>query len=678
MTIQNRLAIAMLLLFGITLPAAAQEKIGKMPVKFGKVTPEDFNVNTATLDSAADAVVLADFGTTSFEGDNKGGFSLVFKHSKRIKIIKKQGFEAATETIPLYVSGSRVEKIESLRASTYNLEGGKVVETRLDDKSIFTDKVNKHWLHKKFTLPALKEGSIIEYTYTQTSPFLFNLQPWTFQSSYPCLWSEYQVEMPNFFQYVTLGHGYLPMTSTIMDTRHVNFNLVSPGGADRDERFTYDDDVITRRWVMQKIPALKEEAFTTTLYNYLSRVEFQFRGYSFRNQAPKDVMGNWQSTSEELLKDEDFGADLDRNNSWLDDSLKVITKGAVNTREKAEKIYNWVRDNFTCTDHHDLNTSNPIRTTYKNRNGNEADINLMLLAMLRHEKITGDPVILSTRSHGFANEIYPLLAEYNYVIDQIDIDSARIYLDASEPWLAFGKLPGRCYNGAGRIVNKENPMSVTLDPDALTESKMTLAMITRADKGSGLIAHVTLTPGFDEACDVRQSVRTDGQQALMKKMQAAYSAEMTPSNLEIDSLKQPEQPLQIGYDVAITPDASQELFYFNPMMAEGYKENPFKAADRKYPVEMPHSMDETYTLTMEIPDGYEVDELPKSTKVTYNENEGYFEYLIVKSGDIVQMRSRIKLLKANFKPEDYSTLRDFFGFIVKKQGEQVVFKKKKA
>jgi hypothetical protein len=42
------------------------------------------------------------------------------------------------------------------------------------------------------------------------------------------------------------------------------------------------------------------------------------------------------------------------------------------------------------------------------------------------------------------------------------------------------------------------------------------------------------------------------------------------------------------------------------------------------------------------------------------------------------MRSRIKLTKANFKPEDYGTLREFFAFIVKKQSEQIVFKKKKA
>ncbi len=44
-------------------------------------------------------------------------------------------------------------------------------------------------------------------------------------------------------------------------------------------------------------------------------------------------------------------------------------------------------------------------------------------------------------------------------------------------------------------------------------------------------------------------------------------------------------------------------------------------------------------------------------------------------GDHIQLRSRVQLNKANFESEDYQTLRDFFAFIVKKQAEQIVFKK---
>ncbi len=92
---------------------------------------------------------------------------------------------------------------------------------------------------------------------------------------------------------------------------------------------------------------------------------------------------------------------------------------------------------------------------------------------------------------------------------------------------------------------------------------------------------------------------------------------------------------------------------------------------------MPFAMDETYLLNMEVPAGFTVDEIPKSTKVLFNDTEGYFEYLVVSDGQNIQLRSHLKLNKANFKPEDYETLRDFFAFIVKKQNEQIVFKKKK-
>ncbi|HLK31416.1 MAG TPA: DUF3858 domain-containing protein, partial [Puia sp.] len=104
---------------------------------------------------------------------------------------------------------------------------------------------------------------------------------------------------------------------------------------------------------------------------------------------------------------------------------------------------------------------------------------------------------------------------------------------------------------------------------------------------------------------------------------------------------------------------------------------PFKAADRKYPVEMLQPVNETYTLSAEVPSGYVVDELPKSVKVAYNNTEGIFEYLIQKSENEIQLRYRIKLNKATFPSDEYDTLRDFYAYVVKKLSEQVVFKKKK-
>ncbi|HEY6899901.1 MAG TPA: DUF3858 domain-containing protein, partial [Puia sp.] len=460
--------------------------------------------------------------------------------------------------------------------------------------------------------------------------------------------------------------------------RRGHFSMTDPGGAGKDERFSFEDDVITHRWVMKNVPAMKEEPFTTTLDNYIAKIEFQLSRYNFPGGLQQDQMGNWTKWTMALMKDDDFGADLTKSNSWLDDSLKVIVKGATTNLEKAKKIYAYVRDHFLCTSHSSLYNSASLKTTFKNKNGNEADINLLLTAMLLHEKITADPVILSTRSHGFTSPMYPLLSRYNYVICRMNIDSSSIYLDATEPWLGFGKLPERCYNGLARLICVDDPSPLILSADALQEKKLTIVFFSKEEKGSGLTGHLQSTPGFNEACGIRLKVKEKGQQEFSKGIQTAYSGEIGFSNLELDSLKEPDMPLAVAYDLTIKPDPASPTFYFNPMLSEAYKENPFKAAERVYPVEMPGAIDETYILNMDIPEGYDVDELPKSAKVVYNEDEGFFEYMLVKNADNIQFRVRLQLKKANFKPEDYNTLREFFGFIVKKESEQIVFKKKKA
>jgi Domain of Unknown Function with PDB structure (DUF3857)/Domain of Unknown Function with PDB structure (DUF3858)/Transglutaminase-like superfamily len=677
MTIQNRFLLAGLCLL-LTAEVRSQDKNkDKLPVKFGKVTPEDFNINSASVDTSAGAVVIADYGLSTFDGNPKGWFNLVFKHSRRVKILKKTAFDIATVTISLYVGDRDQEKLEGLRASTYTLEDGKVVETRLDDKSVFTDRLDKHHIQKKFTFPALKEGAIIEYTYTQLSPYLFELQPWSFQGGYPRLWSEYQVDIPDFFRYVTMGYGYVPFDINTSSSREETFHLSFPGGAEKDDKMDYSDNVVTHRWVMKNVPALVEEPFTSSVENYLARIEFQLSGYAFRNIAPEDFMSNWTSVSEGLLKQDDFGADLDNNNGWLDVDLKAVTQDSKGDLEKAQKIYAFVRENFNCTSHNSLYMTDPLKTVFKNRHGSEAELNLLLTAMLRHEKITADPVILSTRDNGFANPIYPLLSRFNYVVARVKIDSKDFYLDASEPWLAFGKLPGRCYNGYARVLNKETPSATSLLADSLRENTNTLVIISNGEKG-GLDGHLTSTPGYNNACQLREKVKASGQDEFFKTLQTAYTGEYKVSSPELDSLRRPDDPLVVAYNLKITPDTSSDIFYFNPMLSEGYKTNPFKSADRKYPVEMPFTMDETYNLNIDIPTGYTVDEMPKPAKVLFNTDEGFFEYLLQKSDDMIQFRSRIRLNKANFKPEDYATLRDFFAFIVKKQSEQIVFKKKKS
>src|SRR5688500_3158635 len=78
---------------------------GKATIKVATIDPSDFNLSKHSVDTSAGAVIIADVGSSYFEGNNRGSFNLVFKHQRRITILSKNGFDAATVNISVYVDG---------------------------------------------------------------------------------------------------------------------------------------------------------------------------------------------------------------------------------------------------------------------------------------------------------------------------------------------------------------------------------------------------------------------------------------------------------------------------------------------------------------------------------------------------------------------------------------------
>ncbi len=639
--------------------------------KFGKISPADFAPTIYSIDSNASAVVLAEIGSTEMVGNSKGGFSLVFKTFRRVHILNKNGYDAAEEEIRLYNTSTSEEELNSLKASTYNLVNGKVVEAKLDKASIYKEKLSKNWSARKFTFPDLREGCIIEYEYKITSDFIFNLRGWYFQSDLPCLWSEYKVSIPEFYNYVHMTQGYHPYVVRESKQRHDNFQVTDYSGAQSTDRSTFGAFVNDYRYAMENIPALKEENFTSTLGNHIAKIEFQLS--ELRHPfTPRNIMGTWQTVTGELLKDEDFGLALGKDNGWLNNTVEDAMGNATDNLEKAKRIFKYVRDNFTAT-YSSYMLEKSLKSILKAKTGNVAEVNLLLVAMLRKAGFDARPVMLSTRSHGFVYSLYPLMDRFNYVISQVYIDGKTYHLDASKPLLGFGSLTSDCYNGHARVID-DQATPLEFNADSLLERKVSSVIIINTDKGYA--GSMQQTAGPNESYSLRSRIREQGPENYFQALSKSYSHELELSEAGIDSLRRFEDPVNIHYNFNMKLD-NEDILYINPMMTEGYKENPFKSATRLYPVEMPYTKDEVYLLRMEVPKGYEVDELPKQVIVKLNEDEdGIFEYRISNSNGVISMRSRLQLKRTVYAPDEYDMLRDFFNMVVKKHNEQIVFKKK--
>lgn len=650
----------------------------KNQARFEKITSNDFEKTKFELDTSAHAVILKDVGISDFEMP-KDEFEISFRRNRRIKIVDKNGFNAATIEIPLYKDGLQSEeKLSNLKASAYNLENGQVIETRLDSKDVFTEQFDKKHIIKRFTLPAVKEGTIIEYSYTISSPYVFNLQPWVFQDNYPCIWSEYFATIPDVFQFIFLRQGYQRFEiNDEMKDGHKSFTMrYNPNGvslASHTEQVSFTATTTRHHWLAKNLPALKEESFTTTLRNHITKIEFQLAVVQYPDNPVQQIMDTWPKLYERLMADEEFGLSLDRNNAYLGDLVDELTEHQTSDTAKARRIYNYVRQHYTCTEHSGLRLSKSLKTVFSSHSGNDADLNLLLVAMLRRAKLDAYPVILGTRNYGTTIEKFPLINRFNYTIASVNTLSGIYYMDASLPYLGFGRLDANCYNGHARIISPAVP-AVNFDADSLIERKSTYVTLTvEKDAFKG---HFEQRLPYVESCMLREKVKQAGIEAYFKPVAKAFSLETTLNNTAIEDLNNYEVPVKVSYDFETKPEADGML-YINPLLTEATVSNPFKSQERFYPVEMPYVMDEIYTLNMEVPDGFEVEELPKSVVLKLNETEGTFQYLVHKDFNRIQLRLRLQLTKATFPPEDYNTLRDFFDMIVKKEAEQIVLKRVK-
>ncbi len=650
------------------------------PIKFGKVKAEDFALTSPLIDSSSNAVIVFDKGDISFEGNTSGWFSYIFKRSKRILVLNRKGFDLATMKVSLYSNEDIKETVENLVGTTYNLENGAVTETKLNVKDVFEEKYDKNHLYKKFTMPAVKEGSIIEYSYTIKSDYIFQLPSWEFQSTAcPTLWSEYNINIPGMLNYALVHQGYhqfdIDKSGEGMKSYSVRRqNKDGAFGTSREETLSVSSPTTIHRWAIKNVPVFNVENFIFSPNNFIDRLSLQL-SRTYDGQDYHDVANSWKKVNEELRKAGDFGKPVYDENLWLDRLLPQVIRQDDNLLQKAKDIYYYVQKNYTCTNHDDKYIKTSLQDVVKKKSGTVGDINLLLIAMLNHENIQALPVLLSTTEVGRNIPSYPVMERLNYVIGKIHFGSTDYYLDATVPFLPFGKLPLNCYNGYARVVSADSA-AVYLEPDSLKESQMISVFIFNND-GKELEGSFTNNMGFFESLDTKTTIAQSTLNKYEKDLKALYPESTTISNIEVDSLALPEQNVAVKFDFKLNSFEDADIVYFNPLMGEALMKNPFYAAVRQYPVEMPFQKDETYLLNMEIPKGYTIDELPKSARVMLNDTEGAFEYIINADANNIQMKCRLVMNKVNFLPEDYQTLRDFYGYIVKKEAEQIVFKKTK-
>jgi hypothetical protein len=674
-------SVACILFVFLSLSIVAQ----KMPIKFGKVGMEDLQMTGYEKDPNASAVILCDFGKTIFQYNDNVGFQLHFTRNVRIKIFNKEAYDWANWKIELWNDDEDddKEKIIGLKGFTFNLVEGKIEKDKLSNENEFKEKIHDNLSSVNFTMPNVKEGSVIDIEYTIVSPFYYNLQDWYFQYDIPVVWSELHVYIPEYYSYNHLFKGYvaLHISENEKGTNSFTYNIKSRTQSGIGQRikssmqtevFQYQES--HNRYVAVDVPAFIVEEPLTSKENFISKIEFELSQVELPYATVKTYSESWESINKKLMQNPYFGDEL-KGGGFLNEIVDTIVVSAETDLDKMLLAYDAIKDRMTWNDFNSLYVSKNLRSAFNEGSGNVADINLMLVVLLRALELKADPVILSTRANGMIHPAHPTMSSFNYVIAQTEIDGEKFLLDATEPRIAAGMLPVRTQNNKGRLISKEGTDWVDLQNSIpfeslymynlqLGDNGVMTGSVQSSEKGyAGYTGRNTISTYVDEDRYIEE---------LEKENSGLNIIDYSFQNLDEYRL-----PVKGSFTVEIANHVEEigNMIYFKPMFFEAITDNPFKLEERNYPIEYPYQRAITYMLNFTIPDGYVLDDKPEDVAVSLPENAATFIFRTTVVGNMVQVLSKYTISQLTYIPEDYEFLKEFYNMMINKHAEQIVLVK---
>ncbi|REG88840.1 DUF3857 domain-containing protein [Winogradskyella sediminis] len=626
---------------------------------FGKISKAELQEKYHPKDSATSAAILYRNEDISFFFSSNEGFIQQRKVHQRIKIYNKDGFDWATKKIFLYQGTGQKEKVKGLKAFSYNLEDGKIQKDKLKSDGKFEEDYSEFTKINSFTLPNVKEGTVIEYQYTVTSPSI-NIDDIIFQFSVPINKLYVRVATPEYYVYNKQPNFRAKFMPIINETY---INIRTP--------FNYKINIL--RINEENIPAIRSEAYAGSVNNYRSKMAMELTAtLNNMKSVNKTYSTTWEAVSKTIYDSDNFGGQLSRFSIYKDD-LEAAMVGLEDDFEKAFAAEKLVKSKVKWNGGYGKYAQKGIRNAYKDGEGNDADINLMLVSMLRSQGVNANPVLVSTRNNGIP--LFPTREGFNYVICSVQKGDAYLLIDATEEYSTNNVLPHRVLNWQGRLL-EDNKTSrwIPIQPKKKSvESSMLNVAINDDFSVSGKVAqHLTDYVAYSHRNRYAVLTTEDHIKSLEKD-----KGDIEISELNVENTDDITQPIKVSYQYELSDgiDEVGDKLYFSPLLFLGIKENPFKLEEREYPIDFVIPYTDKYMVNIMLPEGYTVESLPKSEGLEFKNSSVTFTYLVQQNGNYLQLKAQLDIENPLILPEDYKAFKAFYSRIVEKQAEQIVLTK---
>ncbi|SDI22138.1 DUF3857 domain-containing protein [Chryseobacterium jejuense] len=615
-----------------------------------KFSDADLSKPKSLIDENAPAEIL--YRSVHFMVDaGSGEFSK--KYFYRIKIYDKDKAEDWLNLeIPLYESGGSRETLGKFKAFTYNLENGKTVPLKVEKSSQYKSQESKYVNVNKFAFPNVKNGSVLEYQYEILSPFIYMIPEILIETNIPSLYTEYVFDAPISVSYNINYTGALAPKYRMVDEKSF------ASGQYKVYRFGYEN-----------VKGFKTEKFVRNDRNFRTKISGELHSTYFREL--KLYSSSWDQISKSLYESEGFGDEL-KKTRLAKDNMPAGVMTMKSDLEKANAIFSYVQKTFTWNKRRGIYTDDGIKKMLETKTGNSAEINLFLVMLLREAGLKADPMVISTVDNGLINLASPNVSNMNNVLATVDISGNYHTYDATSKQSSMDELPLRDWNQFGILLTKTKAVQIQLQN--MKKSSTFLTVDAKLNDDGSISGSYSDKDTGTFAMYVKDSY-DENPEKYKKQYKENYSIDFTGIDSKVLDNGAFESTMKFSSSNLI--DRVGKKLIINPMLFLSKTSNEFDQTEaRKYPIDFGAPTTKIKKVTLEIPEGYTIEELPKNKKIVTDDKQIEYSYMFEQKGNKLEITSTTKVASADYPKEYYPVFKQIWGVASKHENQVISLIKK--
>jgi hypothetical protein len=294
------------------------------------------------------------------------------------------------------------------------------------------------------------------------------------------------------------------------------------------------------------------------------------------------------------------------------------------------------------------------------RPAGQAEINTLLLGMLREAGIEAYPLFISGREFGRINRSFPSLFQFNQMLVYSEIDDVEYVMDASFAHSLPDLISVNSFNMQGFLLRENDFQWIEINP---RKSVFNLRVGVEGDLNQNGTLTGTIraeTTGYPSR-EIRRSLAgAESESDIIKKifLDIYPEAELSNTEIAVDELNPDSISIRASFDIPNYAVSFTDGLEFKPVVVGYLYQNPFESANRRVPITLdaPEQLFVNYRIN--LPDGAEIENLQGRQMTELPGAELREEYSV--SDTQLTYSFGVNIERKQFSSDDYSQLRRIY------------------